>query len=83
MIGFTLGRRIYLAADALDQPSEKIEALIRHELEHVRQVVEHGLPRFLFLYFTEYLEHRRSGLSHSAAYRAISFERAANEAERG
>ncbi len=63
----TLGRRIYIAEEASD-------AILRHELVHVRQAGELGLPRFLWRYVAEYLRNRRHGMTHDAAYRAISFE---------
>ena len=57
--------------------------MIRHELVHVRQMGELGLVRFLWKYVAEYLRHRRAGMSHDQAYRAISFEAEAFAAERG
>lgn len=77
--GVTLGRRIYLAAGIRD---ERLEAMLRHELAHVRQVAELGVIPFLWRYGSEYLRYRRSGLSWDEAYRAISFERDAFAAER-
>src|SRR3954452_18646332 len=63
----TLGRRIYVAEEATD-------AILRHELVHVRQAGELGLARFLWRYVAEYLRNRRRGMAHDEAYRAISFE---------
>src|SRR4051794_26673223 len=63
----TLGRRIYVAEEATD-------AILRHELVHVRQAGELGLARFLWRYIAEYLRNRRRGMTHDVAYRAISFE---------
>lgn len=74
-IAITLGRRIYLAAE------HATDALLRHELVHVRQVGELGLPRFLWRYIAEYLRNRRCGMAHDEAYRAISFEAEAFAAE--
>lgn len=70
----TLGRRIWVR-EAL--PEREMDLLLRHELVHVRQMRELGLMRFLARYVREYIAHRRSGMGHDAAYRAISFEREA------
>ena len=70
----TLGRRIYVAEEATD-------AILRHELVHVRQAGELGLPRFLWRYIAEYVRNRRRGMAHHEAYRAISFEVEAFAAE--
>jgi len=75
-IAITLGRRIYVAA------GHATEALLRHELTHVRQAGELGVPRFLWRYVAEYVRNRRSGLAHDDAYRTISFEAEAYAAER-
>ena len=72
----TLGRRIYIA-------EESSEAILRHELAHVRQAGELGLARFLWRYIAEYLRNRRRGMTHDEAYRAISFEAEAFAAEKG
>jgi hypothetical protein len=71
----TLGRRIYIAEEAT-------EVILRHEMVHVRQAGELGLPRFLWRYVAEYLRNRWRGMAHDAAYRAISFEVEAFRAER-
>jgi hypothetical protein len=70
----TLGRRIYVAEEAT-------EAILRHEMVHVRQAGELGLARFLWRYVAEYLRNRRRGMRHDEAYRAISFEVEAFAAE--
>jgi hypothetical protein len=75
----TLGRRIWIARELL--PAEH-EALLRHELVHVRQMEEHGVFVFLVRYLGEYLANRVRRMGHDAAYRAISFEREAFTAER-
>jgi hypothetical protein len=74
--GITLGRRIYIAA------AHGSDALLRHELVHVRQAGELGLPRFLWRYAAEYVKNRRRGMHHEAAYRGISFETEAFAAEK-
>ena len=82
VIGITLGRRVYLSPRLLERKDEEFHRIVRHELAHVRQVKQLGLPRFLYRYVAEYLSHRRRGLAGRAAYDAISFEREAVEAER-
>jgi len=74
-IAITLGRRIFVAEGYAS------EALIRHELVHVRQAGELGVLRFLWRYVAEYVRNRRRGMPHDAAYRAISFEVEAFAAE--
>ena len=69
----TLGRRIYAR--------ELSEALLWHELTHVRQMRRLGLVRFAWRYVGEYVGNLRSGMSASDAYRNISFEREAFAAE--
>ncbi|HEV7485436.1 MAG TPA: DUF4157 domain-containing protein [Thermoanaerobaculia bacterium] len=74
-IAITLGRRIYVAE------GHASDALLRHELVHVRQAGELGVLRFLWCYAAEYLRNRRRGMRHDDAYRAISFEAEAFAAE--
>jgi hypothetical protein len=76
-IAITLGRRIYIAE------GYSTDALLRHELVHVRQARELGLLRFLWRYAAEYVRNRRRGMTHDDAYRAISFEAEAFAAEGG
>jgi hypothetical protein len=76
-IAITLGRRIYVAE------GHSSDALLRHELVHVRQAGELGVLRFLWRYAAEYLRNRRRGMTHDDAYRAISFEAEAFAAEGG
>ena len=72
--GITIGRRVYLESDH--------EVLLRHELEHVRQVVRLGVLRFYWRYAVEYIRNRRAGMSPHDAYANISFEREAVAAEK-
>lgn len=81
ILAITLGRRIFVAHSLVAMSEERIAAILRHELVHVQQAADLGLARFLFLYLSEYFRHRRSGLPHEAAYRAIRFEREAFAAE--
>ena len=78
--GITLGRRIYLD-DAVSP--RNLERFLRHELAHVRQIGRVGFFIFYWRYVTEYIAHRRRGLSSSEAYRSISFEVEATAAEEG
>ncbi|HUP65300.1 MAG TPA: hypothetical protein VM557_08475 [Thermoanaerobaculia bacterium] len=82
VIGLALGRTVYLDARVAAAGKERVEALLRHELQHVRQVARLGLIRFLILYLRSYLRLRGSGLGHHEAYRGIEFEQEAFEAER-
>ena len=77
--GITLGRRIYLAEGI---EGGALDRLLRHELEHARQIDRIGLATFLFRYLREYFAGRLAGLSHRSAYYGISFEKEAREAER-
>jgi hypothetical protein len=83
VIAITLGRRIYLAPQLLERGGEAVEAIVRHELAHVRQVVRLGLIRFLYQYVRDYVALRRKGLSSAEAYRTIPFEIEAKSAEKG
>ncbi len=67
--GMTLGRLIILRRGC-----EADEDLICHEMVHVRQWSELGVPRFLWRYLSAYARGRLSGLDHQAAYRAIPLE---------
>jgi hypothetical protein len=65
----TLGRLVLIRPERLDD-----ELLLRHELVHVRQWRELGVPRFLWRYLSSYLVWRLRGYSHWAAYRRIPLE---------
>jgi hypothetical protein len=79
VIAITLGRRIYLRAQA-SAPS--LQSTVRHELAHVRQVNQLGLFLFLWKYGTEFFRHWRRHRSINAAYAQISFEIEARAAEK-
>lgn len=64
----TFGRHVFFR-DGL--PSQ---SLVAHELVHVRQYAELGIPRFIALYCWDYLVGRLNGLDHKTAYRSIRFE---------
>jgi hypothetical protein len=72
--GITIGRRVYLATHD--------DALLRHELAHVRQLIAAGFFRFYWRYLVEYVHNRRAGMSSHDAYCSISYEREAVAAER-
>lgn len=82
VLAITLGRRIYVAPKMLHRAQNDLEALLRHELAHVRQVAQLGLVRFVAIYIRDYLRLRRSGLSRHQAYAAIPFEIEATAAEK-
>ncbi len=65
----TLGRFVLVRRDHAHD-----DALIEHELVHVRQWREQGAAEFLWRYATGYLRNRRAGLAHRDAYLAIPAE---------
>lgn len=79
--GYVNRHRVYLAAGWRDDADPELLALLAHELVHVRQYRELGAWRFRWAYLREYFAGRRRRLGHEAAYRNISFERAAREIE--
>lgn len=81
VVGITLGRTIFLSEQYVTSSSARVERLLRHELVHVRQVNQLGLFRFLWRYVAEYVRNLRAGMPSAEAYRNISFEVEAYEAE--
>lgn len=79
--GYVDRQRIYLAGGWQDEGDAELLALLAHELVHVQQYRELGTWRFRRAYLQEYLAGRLRRLGHDAAYRNISFERAAREME--
>lgn len=80
--GYANRARIWLAGGwQADGSDPELLALLAHELEHVRQYRDLGTWRFRRRYLREYLAGRLRGLGHDAAYRNISFERAARVVE--
>ena len=65
--GITLGRRIYIEG-------ENPEAILRHELVHLRQIRRLGVIGFYWSYLKEYVLNRRRGMSSSEAYRPATTE---------
>jgi len=76
----TLGRLVLVRPEVL--ASERRDAVIAHELEHVDQWARFGVPGFLARYLGAYLRSRLGGASHGEAYRAIPLEVDARRAER-
>jgi len=79
--GYVNRSRVYLASGWQDDTDGELLALLAHELVHVRQYRDLGAWRFRWAYLREYAAGRLRGLGHDAAYRNISFERAAREVE--
>lgn len=79
--GYVDRHRVYLAAGWQDDADAELLALLAHELVHVAQYRELGSWRFRWAYLREYLAGRFGNLGHDAAYRNISFERAARQME--
>ena len=77
----TLGRRIYVTPLMSERPLAEIETLLRHELTHVRQAARLGMAVFICRYGAEYVRLRLLGRTGPQAYREISFEREALDAE--
>jgi len=76
------GRRVFLSARAQESvfsAGSEAAPLLAHELAHVRQYRRLGSAAFLGRYLGEYLGRRSRGARHAAAYRAISFEREAED----
>lgn len=78
VVAITLGRRIFVRTELA---ARSFERLLRHELEHVRQVNRLGLLRFLWRYLSEFVRHWIRLRSLPVAYAAISFEVEARRAE--
>ena len=74
----TIGRRVYVGASV---ERDGLERLLRHEIEHVRQIGRLGSARFYVRYGFEYLRNRLAGMNSYEAYRSVSLEREAFAAE--
>jgi hypothetical protein len=75
--GYVNRHRVYLASGWQDDADVEVLALLAHD----RQYRDMGAWRFRWAYLREYLAGRLRRLGHDAAYRNISFERAAREVE--
>lgn len=70
----TLGNRVFVRPEAFDDVVSGSRAdLVVHELAHVTQWQAEGAS-FLPRYLVQYFRFRLLGVSHQAAYRAISYE---------
>jgi len=67
--GMTLGRFVLVR-----EGHEESRYLLAHELVHVRQYRELGVPGFLARYLGRYLALRLDGWGHQAAYRRLPAE---------
>ena len=81
VIAITLGRTIHISPRVAERAGDRIEALLRHELAHVRQINRHGLIGFYARYIAEFLRHLWRVRSVNRAYALISFEIEACAAE--
>jgi hypothetical protein len=75
----TLGNTILLDPTLLSAAQDRAGILLVHELVHVRQWHDLGVPRFLWRYLTAYLRGRFDGLGHRGAYLGIPLEVEARE----
>jgi len=75
----TVRRWIFVDPRALNGDRAKLGILIIHELVHVRQWSDLGVPGFLWRYLADYLRGRRAGLTHRDSYLAIDLEVEARE----
>jgi hypothetical protein len=75
----TLGNTIWLHPTLLAAAQDRAGTLLVHELVHVRQWHDLGVPRFLWRYLSSYLRGRFNGLGHRGAYLGIELEVEARE----
>lgn len=80
--GITLGRRVYLRADQLDDQLRCSLELVAHETAHVLQFIRDGAPQFLAKYLGSYLWGLLTGSSERDAYLEIPYEREARKVAR-
>lgn len=74
----TIGSHIFYSCSKGSVPAW----MYNHEMAHVAQYKELGIPRFLAMYVLEYIWNRFKGLNADDAYKQISFEIEAQQAER-
>ena len=74
--GITFGRFIYLANPI---PADGTSTLLAHELVHVWQYQEIGLPRYFYQYLKSFFPDLFRMRNWNQAYRAIPFEEEARE----
>lgn len=70
----TLGRKVYIRREFFDDDGHIPLDLVAHEVAHVAQFLRDGVLTFLYYYLRDYARGLLSGLSDSAAYRAIPYE---------
>ncbi len=75
--GITLGRFVCLAEP---QPTTGTSTLLAHELVHVQQWHDEGIPKFLWAYLRSFTSGLRTHRSWNQAYRHIPHEVAARAA---
>ncbi len=69
--GMTIGRFVLLRGDQIERRGS---TLLAHELVHVRQFAEMGMPRFFVSYFGSYLKNLLRTRNHRQAYLDIPLE---------
>ena len=69
--GITFGRFIYLAEPI---PPDGTSTLLAHELVHVGQCAETGIPRYIYIYLKSFFPDLIRMKNWNHAYRAIPFE---------
>ena len=69
--GMTIGRFVLLRDDHIDR---RESSLLAHELVHVRQFAEMGMPRFFAEYFGSYAKNLLRTRNHRQAYLDIPLE---------
>ena len=82
VIAITLGRTIHVSPHAAEGARERVEALLRHELAHIRQINRYGVIGFYARYVAEFLRHLWHVRSWNRAYMLISFDIEAYAVER-
>ena len=70
----TIRNWIFVDPKILTGDRTKLARLTIHELIHVRQFNDLGMVKFFRRYAAEYIQGRRSGLTHREAYRRIGYE---------
>jgi hypothetical protein len=73
-IGYADRNTIYLQRGAYQPDTVAGLALLAHEITHCLQYAEHGTWRFRARYLAAYINNRRRGMPHAAAYWHIPFE---------
>lgn len=69
--GMTVGRFVFMRDDHIEH---RASTLLAHELVHVRQFAEMGMPRFFASYFGSYFKNLARTRNHRQAYLDIPLE---------